>query len=142
MQRRGHPAGFTLIEVLLVVIIIGILAALVVPRLTGRTDDAKITRAKADLVTLREALERYELDSGGYPAELIGILEKPSEDMQNWKGPYIQARTLPTDPWGNEYVYRHPGEDGEGTYDLFSLGRDGQEGTEDDIDSFGPRAKE
>ena len=141
MKRREHPGGFTLIELLLVVVIIGILAAIVVPRLAGKGDEAKIAAATADLKVLREALERYELDNGAYPATeqgLSALVIQPNPAPKKWKGPYIQAKAVPVDPWGNEYVYRFPSATNPEMYDLLCLGKDNTEGGEDDIDAFGP----
>lgn len=137
--RRLARAGFTLIELLLVVVIIGILAAIVVPKLAGRSEDARIAAAKADLKTLAGALDRYEVDSGRFPTTeqgLAALLERPSSapEPKNWKGPYIDGRELPKDPWGNPYLYRFPGERNAQGYDLYSAGPDGQPGTEDDIE--------
>lgn len=138
-RRRRRPGGFTLIELLLVVVIIGILAAIVVPKLAGRSEDARIAAAKADLKTLAGAIDRYEVDSGRFPTTeqgLAALLVKPSSapEPKNWKGPYIDGRELPKDPWGNPYVYRFPGERNAQGYDLYSAGPDGQPGTEDDIE--------
>ena len=138
-RRRRPRGGFTLIELLLVVVIIGILAAIVVPKLAGRSEDARIAAAKADLKTLAGALDRYEVDSGRFPTTeqgLAALLVKPSSapEPKSWKGPYIDGRELPKDPWGNPYVYRFPGERNTQGYDLYSAGPDGQPGTEDDIE--------
>lgn len=138
-RRRRPRGGFTLIELLLVVVIIGILAAIVVPKLAGRSEDARIAAAKADLKTLAGALDRYEVDSGRFPTTeqgLAALLVKPSSapEPKSWKGPYIDGRELPKDPWGNPYLYRFPGERNTQGYDLYSAGPDGQPGTEDDIE--------
>lgn len=140
MKRREHPGGFTLIELLLVVVIIGILAAIVVPRLAGRTSEAQIAAATADLKVLREALERFELDNGTYPSSeqgLEALVIKPNPEPKKWKGPYIQAKAVPTDPWGNRYDYLFPSATNAEMYDLSCVGKDGQPGNEDDIDAFG-----
>ena len=125
-------AGFTLIEILLVVIIIGILVSLVAPRLAGRSEEARKQAAKADIdggITL--ALDLYEVDNGRYPTKLEDLVSKPA-DAPNWKGPYVK-KGLPKDPWGSGYVYHQPGSHNPTTYDLYSPGRDKQEGTDDDI---------
>ncbi len=122
--------GFTLIEIMLVVIIIGILAAMVGPRLTGRSEQARITAAQADIASLGLVLDLYEMDNGRYPQSLDGLVSQPG-DATNWRGPY--AKKKPLDPWGQNYVYRYPGSKGSGSYDLYSLGKDGKPNTEDDI---------
>ncbi len=138
MGGRRKDGGFTLIELLLVVVIIGILAAIVVPKLTGRTEEARITKAKGDLKTFRTVLDAYEVDNGRYPTTeqgLAALLVKPASapEPKNWKGPYIRGLEVPRDPWGNEYVYVYPGQINPQDYDLYSLGPDGQPGTEDDV---------
>ncbi len=121
-----QSAGFTLIEIMLVVIIIGALAAMVIPRLTGRSDQAKVTAAKADIEAhLATALKLYELDNGNFPTTSQGLealLVKPSTNPAptNWNGPYIEKK--PLDPWGRPYVYSSPG-DHRADYDLSSKGK-------------------
>ena len=135
-QRRPSHRGFTLIEIMLVVIIIGVLAAMVVPRLAGRTEQAKVVRAKSDIGALGVALDLYEMDLGQYPASLAELVaqDAPSgladELRAHWNGPYLK-KGLPTDPWGRDYHYER---DANG-YKLSSLGRDGQPGN-DDIKSW------
>ncbi|MCM8774734.1 MAG: type II secretion system major pseudopilin GspG [Candidatus Omnitrophica bacterium] len=130
--------GFSLIEILLVVIIIGTLSAMVVPRLLGRSDQARITAAKADIeVNIPTALKLYELDNGFFPTTeqgLNALLKKPtsSPEPQNWNGPYLEK--IPMDPWGRPYQYRSPGTQRPHDYDLFSKGKnDRAEKTDDDI---------
>ncbi len=133
MKRLKGMSGFTLIEIMIVVIILGILASIVVPRLTGRTEQARITKAKVDIKNIESALELFKLDNGFYPSTEQGIdalIEKPSVGRipQNWRdGGYLTK--LPIDPWGNEYIYLSPGEHGD--YDLYTFGADNQEGGED-----------
>jgi general secretion pathway protein G len=121
--------GFTLIEILLVVVIISALAAMIVPRLTGRSESAKESIAKADImVNIPTALKLYELDNGSFPSAAQGLralAEKPTSPPvpNNWNGPYVENRSL-KDPWGREYMYRYPSTKGL-DYDLYSLGRDG-----------------
>lgn len=127
--------GFTLIEIMLVVVIIGALAAMVVPRLSGRSEQAKKAIAKADITTnLATALKLYELDNGNFPTTSQGLdalIHKPSSPPapQNWNGPYIEKAAL--DPWGLEYVYESPGRK-RADYDLYSKGKNPND-EEDDI---------
>ncbi|MGZ3183239.1 MAG: type II secretion system major pseudopilin GspG [Telluria sp.] len=134
---RRRQRGFTLIEIMVVVVIIGILGALIVPKLLGRTGEAKVTAAKADLASLSNALKLYKLDNQRYPTTeqgLNALVSKPATGpaANGWKaGGYIDK--LPKDPWGNPYQYLSPGIHGE--VDVFSLGADGQPGgTGEDAD--------
>jgi general secretion pathway protein G len=135
-ESKGRFEAFTLIELMVVIVILGILAVFVVPRLTKRPEDARVTKAKIEISNLEQALELYYLDNGMYPSTeqgLRALVEKPqSGDIpQNWKtGGYLAKGRLPTDPWGNEYVYISPGNHNS-DYDLYSLGKDGQEGGEE-----------
>ncbi len=127
-----NEKSFTLVELLLVVVIIGVLAAMVVPNLTGRSEEARIARAKADIeVNIPTALKMYEIHNGFFPTTQEGLnalLSAPSS-ANNWKGPYLEKK--PIDPWGNTYQYKSPGTH-RADYDLYSLGRDGVE-SEDDV---------
>lgn len=124
--------GFTLIEIMVVVVIIGLLATLVLPRVLGRQEQAQIEKTKADIQALSSALKLYKLDNFNYPSTQQGLdalVSQPSGDppAKNWKeGGYIER--LPTDPWGNDYQYLSPGQKGE--YDLWSYGSDGKPGGE------------
>ena len=124
--------AFTLIELMLVVIIIGALVAMVMPRLSGRSEQARVTAAKADVLTnIATGLKLYELDNGGFPTTdegLSALLAKPAS-ANNWNGPYLERK--PIDPWGREYKYTSPGTHRPHDYDLSSLGRDGQESADD-----------
>ena len=134
MYRRAR--GFTLIELMLVVIIISALVAMVAPRLAGRSEEARRSIAEADIKgNLTLALKLYEVDNGRYPSTeqgLQALLEKPASPPapKNWKGPYLEQE--PLDPWKKPYGYRYPGTHPPRDYDLFSLGPDGTE-SEDDI---------
>lgn len=135
--------GFTLIEIIVVITIMAIMAALIVPRVVGRTDDARIAAARQDIATLMNALKLYRLDSGRYPTSeqgLRALVERPTVDPipSNWKaGGYLDSSTVRKDPWGNDYAYLNPGLHGE--IDVMSFGRDGQpggEGPDADIGSW------
>ena len=129
---RGKARGFTLIEVLVVVAILGILAAIVVPRIMDRPDEAKRVAAKADVAAIVQVLKLYRLDNGFYPSTdqgLAALVQRPTTNPQpaNWKqGGYLDR--LPKDPWGGDYQYLSPGQHGE--FDVYSLGKDGQLGGE------------
>jgi general secretion pathway protein G len=127
-------AGFTLVEMLLVVTIIGILAALVIPRIVGRSEQARVTAAQTDInAGIKSALGQYEVDNGFYPRSLQDLIVQPS-NAKNWHGPYLDK--LPVDPWNNPYIYYFPGKHTPNGYDLLSVGPDGKEGTDDDIVSW------
>lgn len=133
----NNKKAFTLIELMLVVIIIGVLSALVVPRLAGRSEEARQAAAKADIESnIAMALDLYELDNGQYPTTeqgLAALMTKPASSpvALNWKGPYLKKE--PKDPWGKPYIYKSPGEHNTGDYDLTSWGKDGVEGGGDDV---------
>lgn len=130
--RTGGRGGFTLIEIMVVVIILGILAALVMPKVMGRTDEARAVAAKQDIVSIKQALKLYKLDNYVYPTTEQGLgalVERPTSSPQppNWKqGGYLEF--IPKDPWGNNYQYLNPGIHGE--IDIFSYGADGMKGGE------------
>lgn len=130
-QLNKLQQGFTLIEIMVVVVILSILAAFIVPNLMDRPDQARITKARQDIRMLESALEMYRLDNFQYPTAdqgLHALTENPGGDnANNWKkGGYV--RKLTKDPWGNDYVYLNPGDHGE--IDIYSLGADGQPGGE------------
>ena len=112
------------------------LAAIVVPKFTGRTEQARKTAAEAQISNFGVALDSYELDQGYYPkgkSGLMDLIQQP-RDAVNWKGPYMKSESeLPKDPWGNEYIYECPGKHNEKSYDIMSMGPDGRVGGDDDI---------
>ncbi|MGB1271662.1 MAG: type II secretion system major pseudopilin GspG [Endozoicomonas sp.] len=127
-----RQSGFTLIEIMVVVVILGILAAMVAPKILSRPDQAKVTVAKSDIETISQALELFRLDNGFYPSMdqgLEALVKKPSStpEARNWN-PDGYLKKVPVDPWGNPYMYLQPGNHGK--YDLYSLGSDGREGGE------------
>lgn len=140
MDRKKNKA-FTLIEILLVVVIIGILVAMVVPDLSGQGRKARISATRADIeANLATALDLYELENGQYPTTdqgLKALIRKPGSSPQapNWDGPYLKKKRIPRDPWKRVYVYTSPGIYNSGEYDLSSYGPDGVE-SDDDISNW------
>ena len=133
LSKKMNRSGFTLIEILLVVMIIAMIAGLVAPQLAGKGREAQIKKAIADIDGgLAMALELYELDNGNFPQKLDDLITDPGS-AKRWKGPYIKKRLIPKDPWGNEYIYAFPGSENASSYDLSSAGPDSQPGTDDDI---------
>ncbi|MEI6168176.1 MAG: type II secretion system major pseudopilin GspG [bacterium] len=132
-MKRHYQNGFTLIELMIVVIIIAALAAMVAPNLIGRSDEAKAKIAQGDLASLDTALKLYRLDKGAYPTGEQGLevlLAAPGAGRE----PYLDKPAL--DPWRRKYQYRFPGTHRPAGYDLFSAGADGKEGTEDDVKNW------
>ncbi len=128
-HRHRREAGFTLIEIMVVVVILGILAALVAPNVISRIDDAQINRAKQDIRAVESALHLYRLDNFKYPSTdqgLDALVNQPADpSIRNWRqGGYLDK--LPVDPWGAPYQYLYPGQNGE--FDVFTLGADQQPG--------------
>ena len=134
MRRIAKNPGFTLLEIIVVVFILSLLAAIVAPKIIGRTDDARIAEGKVQIRNLETALKLFKLDSGFYPDTQQGLqalVEKPATGRipLNYKeGGYLEQKKIPLDPWGNAYVYISPGLNGD--YDLMSYGADGKEGGE------------
>jgi general secretion pathway protein G len=132
MTLKRSVRGFTLIEIMVVMVILGLLVAIVGPNIMGRSDQARVTAAETQLKTLSQALDMYRLDNSHYPSTQQGLealVNRPSgtPEPNNW-GPESYMNSIPEDPWGNEYQYISPGT--EGPYDLYSYGADGQEGGE------------
>jgi general secretion pathway protein G len=132
--RRAATRGFTLVELLTVLVILGILAALVLPKFTGRTEEARITAARTQIATFGTALDAFEVDTGSYPRGSDGLnqLVIQPANVVNWRGPYLKS-DIPLDPWGRPYAYEYPGKVNANGYDIRSAGPDGQFGTADDI---------
>ena len=134
MKPFAHSRGFTLLELLVVMVIIGLLAGYVGPRLFSQIGKSEVKAARAQIVSLETALDQYRLDIGRYPSTeqgLAALMAKPANEAR-WAGPYLRKK-LPDDPWGKPYLYKQPGEHGE--FDLFSYGKDGQPGgSGDDAD--------
>ena len=136
-RERRARGGFTLVELLLVCAILATLAAIVIPKFAGRTEQARIAAAKAQISLFGTALDMFEADNGYYPKGeegLNALVEEPS-DSRTWKGPYLR-QGIPLDPWGQPYVYECPGKHNNKGYDLMCPGPDGQAGTEDDITNW------
>lgn len=138
-MKFRKSAGFTLVEIMVVVVILGVLAVLIVPRVVGRTEEARVAAAKHDISAIMQSLKLYRLDNGRYPTNeqgLQALVSKPQAGPSpaNWRQ-YLDK--LPKDPWGNTYQYLNPGVNGE--IDVFSLGADGQPGgtgTDQDVGSW------
>ena len=129
--RRKRPYGFTLLELLVVMVIIGLLVGYVGPRYFAQIGKSETKTARAQIDALEKALDQYRLDTGHYPSSdqgLAALNAKPADESR-WSGPYLK-KNVPPDPWGKPYLYRQPGEHGE--FDLYSYGKDGQAGGQDD----------
>jgi general secretion pathway protein G len=131
VQRRS---GFTLLELIVVIIVLGLLAGIVAPQIINRLSEAKSTTAKTQIELLSVALDGYRLDNGSYPTTdqgLAALRERPTRAPvpANWRGPYLR-KAVPVDPWGRPYLYRAPGERNPTAFDLETLGRDGKAGGE------------
>lgn len=141
-RRFPDRRAFTLLELVVVIIVLGLLAAIVAPQFLGRVSDARSTAAQTQIELFGTALDSYRLDNGSYPTTAQGLEAlrvKPTQAPVpgNWRGPYVR-KDIPVDPWGRPYVYRSPGERNTSGYDLSSLGRDGKPGGEgEDRDLIG-----
>ncbi|WP_319781373.1 type II secretion system major pseudopilin GspG [Oceanisphaera sp. IT1-181] len=139
MRNRTRPSitGFTLLELLVVLVILGLLASLVGPQVLKQLSGSKTKTASLQIKELSSALDLFRLEVGRYPTASEGLTALLSEpgDVRGWNGPYLTKRTIPADPWGNAYQYRYPGQQGE--FDLFSLGSDNQEGGEGEARDVG-----
>jgi general secretion pathway protein G len=139
-NRRGAQRGFTLLEILLVVVIIGMLVSVAVVKLSGQSQRAKLVATQRQIDAYKTALGVYELDNGVFPTTEQGlqalITQPAGGNLPNWKGPYLDPPVLRPDPWGHNYVYRYPGQKITNGYDLFSPGPNGIEGDEDDIGNW------
>lgn len=127
-SRRHSEAGYTLVELLVVITIIGLIVALVGPRVLNYLGESKVKTAKIQIQGFSSALDLYYLDTGRYPtsSEGLGALVQRTAGLASWNGPYLKGGSVPLDPWGKAYVYRSPSE--HGPYDIVSRGADGQEG--------------
>lgn len=143
MRLKRNSNGFTLIELMVVVVILGILASMIVPRLMGRTDEARVVKARVDIAAIETGLKLYRLDNGNYPTTeqgLLALIEEPGTEPlpKKWnKDRYLDREQVPKDPWGREYIYLSPGLHNE--YDIISYGADGApegEGNDSDIKSW------
>jgi len=133
LKRETKRHGFTLVEMLLVLAILAILAAIVYPNVAGRGEQARQTAARTQIENLSTALKTFEVDNGYFPRGrdgLSALVQKPRE-AQSWHGPYVDK--IPSDPWNNAYIYEYPGKHNQSSFDLMSMGADGRVGGGDDI---------
>ncbi len=126
--------AFTLVELLLVLVILATLAAIVLPKFTGISQRSRVTAAQTQISTFKTALGAFEVDMGYYPKSLADLIQQPgnNNNAQSWHGPYLEG-DIPKDPWGNDYIYTCPGKHNPTSFDVMSMGPDGQAGTADDI---------
>lgn len=140
MIKNRNEQGFTFVEIMVVVIILGVLAAIVLPKFMGRTEEARVSAAESQVGVFATGLDAYELDNGKYPTSEQGLgalMKEPTTPPvpRRWKGPYLQ-KNAPKDPWGSDYIYKSPGVQNTRSYDLLSYGPDGKEGGNDDITNW------
>jgi general secretion pathway protein G len=141
-RKTLRQRAFTLVEMLLVLTILAILAGIVIPKMSGRIPQAKITAAQTDIASFKTALGMYEVDTGSFPAGrngLMALMQRPNNNVLGWKGPYLEKDTLPVDPWGKPYVYEFPGKHNPSGFDVYSMGPTGQGGN-DAIGNWTPPA--
>jgi len=133
-RDRNRRRGFTLIEMLLVLVILATLAAIVIPKFAGRSQQAKVTAAQSQIASFKLALNAFEVDNGYYPRDLNALLDPPS-GATGWRGPYLE-QDIPLDPWGGLYIYEYPGKRNPSGFDIMSMGPDGRVGGDDDITNW------
>ncbi|MEM7417903.1 MAG: type II secretion system major pseudopilin GspG [Gemmatimonadota bacterium] len=141
-MRSSRRAGFTLVEIIVVIAVVAVLASLVSPMIFNNVSDAKSTAARAQIEIFALALDSYRLDNDAYPSTQLGLealrVAPASDEARGWRGPYLR-REIPLDPWGRPYLYLSPGDANPRSYDLLSLGRDGEpggEGEDADVESW------
>jgi general secretion pathway protein G len=136
-NTRARRAGFTLIEVLMVLVILVILGSFAVTIFTGTQQKAKIEQARSQIGLVESAARLYQLHMNAYPQTLDDLVQAPSDatNPNKWGGPYLEKR-VPLDPWGNEYMYVNPGKNNTEKFDIWSMGPDGMDGSEDDIGNW------
>jgi general secretion pathway protein G len=141
LNTLRRKQAFTLVEMLLVLVILATLAAIVIPKFAGRSEQAKVTAAKSQISSMELALDSFEVDCGYYPKSgaLNALVENPGTSS-DWKGPYLK-KGIPLDPWGNAYTYDYPGKHNANGYDLMCGGPDGRTGTDDDINNWDATSK-
>ncbi|MBN2210322.1 MAG: type II secretion system major pseudopilin GspG [Sedimentisphaerales bacterium] len=129
--RRRPSAGFTLLELMVVILIIGLLATVVTTEVVSKIEKARVVRAKADIKQFEDAILQYKIDTGHYPESLYDLIEQPADEPRWNPEGYLNVNNIPADPWGGEYIYVYPGEYSK--FDIISYGPDEQEGGDDDI---------
>jgi general secretion pathway protein G len=142
--QSPRRSAFTLIELMLVLVILATLSAIVVPKLTGQSKRAKVIAAQTQIADFGTALDSFEIGVGRYPTTvegLLGLVQRPTSEADEWQGPYLSKNTIPLDPWGNEYQYRCPGQYNPDGYDIYSFGPDGRLGGDDDITNWSDQVR-
>lgn len=135
LKRGARRGGFTLVEMLLVLVILAALAAIVIPKMTGRSKEARVTAVKSQIASFSTALDAFEIDNGFFPKGADGLNDLVTQpaDAKKWTQ-YL--KNVPKDPWGNAYIYEAPGKHNANGYDISSMGEDGRAGTEDDLTNW------